>query len=414
MINLVDYITDPENPINNFNVGLQYEYINHNSPASSFYLRCAEKTSDLDLRYESLLRMYFCYSNLGGRDFTCESLLKQAITLCPKKPEGYFLLTQLYERKNDWANVYTFASLALDICDKQSKFVSFIDYPGKHALLFQKAASSWWIGKPKQCRQLYQILLNEHISELSDSYKSLLEHNLSRLGSGPESQAIRPYNKNLKDKFKFTFNGLDLIENNYSQVYQDMFVLTALNGKRNGTYLEIGSSEPFKNNNSALLERVYDWSGVGIEYDENFVKQYKENRKNPVLCVDALVIDYTKLLEKYFPNSNAIDYLQLDIEPPRNTYQALLSIPFDKYKFAVITYEHDYYVDISKSYREKSRDYLESKGYQLVVPNVSPDDNSPFEDWWIHPDLIDKDIINSIVNHTNSDINPAEKLFLNK
>jgi hypothetical protein len=193
-----------------------------------------------------------------------------------------------------------------------------------------------------------------------------------------------------------------------------MFVLTALNGKRNGTYLEIGSSEPFKNNNSALLERVYDWNGVGIEYDENFVKQYKENRKNPVLCVDALVIDYTKLLEKYFPNSNAIDYLQLDIEPPRNTYQALLSIPFDKYKFAVITYEHDYYVDISKSYREKSRDYLESKGYQLVVPNVSPDDNSPFEDWWIHPDLIDKDIINRIIQNTNPEINQAEKLFLNK
>ncbi|NDB61348.1 hypothetical protein EB001_23355, partial [bacterium] len=60
------------------------------------------------------------------------------------------------------------------------------------------------------------------------------------------------------------------------------------------------------------------------------------------------------------------------------------------------------------------RDYLESKGYQLVVPNVSPDDNSPFEDWWIHPDLVDKNTINSILKQTNSEINPAEKLFLNK
>jgi hypothetical protein len=414
MNNLQVYINDPENDLNNFNMGLDYENIKHYSPASSYYLRCAEKTTDLNLRYESLLRLYLCYKNLGGRDYTCESLLKQAISICPLKPEAYYFLTQLYESKFDWANVYTFSCLALDIAKDKTNFISQIYYPGQFALLFQKAASSWWVGKPKQCRQLYQQILNNHINELSDSYKALLENNLSRLGSGPESQAIRTYYKNFREKFKFNFDGLDSIENNYSQVYQDMFVLTVLNGKQNGTYLEIGSSEPFKNNNTALLEKSYNWNGVGIEFDENFVKQYKENRRNPVLCVDAIILNYSKLLEKYFPNTNTIDYLQLDIEPPRNTYQTLISIPFDKYKFAIITYEHDYYVDISKSYREKSRDYLESVGYQLVVPNVSPDENSPFEDWWVHPDLVDKDRINSILKQTQPDINPAENIFLNK
>jgi hypothetical protein len=413
MKELSNYINDPENDLNNFNLGLFYEQQNHYSPASGYYLRCAEKTKNLDLRYESLLRMYYCFKLLGDRDHTCDSLLKQAICLCPQKPEGYFLLTQHYESKSDWLNVYTYSSIALDVCKDASSFISDIDYAGLYCLLFQKAAASWWIGKPKQCRQLYQTLLNEYINQLSDNYKALLENNLSRLGSGPESQAIRPYNKNLKNKLKLTFDGLDSIEHNHSQVYQDMFVLTALNGKRDGTYLEIGSSEPFKNNNTALLEKRFGWTGIGIEYNENFVKQYKENRTNPVLCVDALILDYTKLLNKQFSDSKVIDYLQLDIEPPRNTFQALLSIPFDKYKFAVITYEHDYYVDITKSYRDKSRDYLESMGYQLVVSNVSPDENSPFEDWWIHPDLVDKEIITKILKYTEPDINPAEKLFLN-
>lgn len=412
MNNLYKYIDDPDNPLSNFNLGLDYENSKHFSPASSYYLRCAEKTQDINLQYESLLRLYFCYRNLGSRDYTCETLLKQAISLCPQKPEAYFLLTQLYENKSDWANVYTFSSLALELSKQQTSFISDIDYPGEFGLLFQKAAASWWIGKPKQCRQLYQKILNEYIDQLSDGYKNLLENNLSRLGSGPESQAIRPYNKNLKEKFKFNFNGLDNIENNHSQVYQDMFILTILNGKNNGSYLEIGSSEPFKNNNTALLEKQFGWNGVGIEYSENFVKQYKDHRSNTILCIDALLVNYTKLLEKYFPNTNTIDYLQLDIEPPRNTYQALLSIPFDKYKFAVITYEHDYYVDISKSYRDKSRHYLTELGYKLIISNISPDNNSPFEDWWIHPELVDNKIIDQFKHLKIDEIHQVESIFL--
>ena len=110
-----------------------------------------------------------------------------------------------------------------------------------------------------------------------------------------------------------------------------MFVLTALNGKKCGTYLEIGSSDPFKNNNPALLETKFDWTGLGIEYDEQMVNRYKDSRKNPVLLMDALLIDYNKLLNKYFPNVKHIDYLQLDIDPPQNTYDVLLSITFNKY-----------------------------------------------------------------------------------
>ena len=46
---------------------------------------------------------------------------------------------------------------------------------------------------------------------------------------------------------KYQFPGIDMIENNYSQAFQDMFVLTMLNGKRNGTYVEIGGDHGIYN-----------------------------------------------------------------------------------------------------------------------------------------------------------------------
>ena len=44
--------------------------------------------------------------------------------------------------------------------------------------------------------------------------------------------------KNVEQRFKFP--GFGKIENNYSQCFQDLFVLKCLSGKRKGTYLEIG------------------------------------------------------------------------------------------------------------------------------------------------------------------------------
>ena len=62
--------------------------------------------------------------------------------------------------------------------------------------------------------------------------------------------------------------------------------------------------------------------------------------------------------------------------------------PLVEYKFGVITYEHDYYTDESKSYRDLSRKFLKSKGYKLMVSNIAPNDTDIFEDWWIEPTLI--------------------------
>jgi hypothetical protein len=57
------------------------------------------------------------------------------------------------------------------------------------------------------------------------------------------------------------------------------------------------------------------------------------------------------------------------------------------------------------SYRDKSRRYLKSMGYEILVANVSPNDNSPFEDWWYHPDLIDPEIVNQMKSVSDETVN---------
>jgi hypothetical protein len=64
-----------------------------------------------------------------------------------------------------------------------------------------------------------------------------------------------------------------------------------------------------------------------------------------------------------------------------------------------------------QSFQEKSRVYLENLGYLRVINNVSPDDNRPFEDWWVHPDLVDMNIVNKIMS-INDDIKKAQNIFL--
>ena len=58
-------------------------------------------------------------------------------------------------------------------------------------------------------------------------------------------------------------------------------------------------------------------------------------------------------------------------------------------------FEHDSY-EFGPSIRDISRQYLESFGYVLIVDNVSPLNDKPFEDWWVHPDLIDIETINKM------------------
>ena len=412
-MNILDnYINDNTNDEVIFQLAQWYENQKHYAPASGFYIKCAEFTNDQLLRYKCILRTFLCYKQIGNRDHTCENLLKQAITICPSRREAYFFLSQLHEHRLQWMDSYTYACIGLSLEDSPDSLD--VGYEGEYFLVFQKAVASWWCGKPREARKLLRVLMNDYKDKLNDIYKHLIQQNLSTLGSGPESEAITRYDKSQHDLLRFKFPGSENIEKNFSQVCQDLFILAALQGKTNGTYLEIGAAHSFHNSNTALLEQNFNWTGVGIELNGELALQHFSERKNKIIHGDALTVDYDKLLSETF-SSNIIDYLQLDIEPSKNTFEALLLIPFNKYKFRVITYEHDHYVDMSKIYREKSRRYLESVGYTLVFNDISPHSDCTFEDWWVNKDLIDAEVLKELKSYPAQDINVIKDvMFLKK
>lgn len=220
-------------------------------------------------------------------------------------------------------------------------------------------------------------------------------------------QCGRYFKKDLEN-LKYKFDNLDLIENNYSQAFQDMFVLTMLNGKKNGTYVEVGGDHGVIISNTYLLESVFGWDGVAFEIDEERASGYNSIRNNKCTCTDALTVDYSEIFnQKGF--GKQIDYLQLDIDPAEQTLNCLKQIPLDEYRFSVITYETDLYQD-SPDFAEESREIFASYGYELVVKNVSNQGN-PFEDWYVDPNVVDRKLIDMFKSKSALGIEADKILF---
>ena len=207
------------------------------------------------------------------------------------------------------------------------------------------------------------------------------------------------YNKLIKDA-----ESMRVIQGNltYSQAHQDLFVRIMTEFKKNGIYCEVGGADPKQSNNTFILERDLDWKGVSIEINPELVNYFNKVRNNPCISGDATTFDYSK----YFLNNNfpkQIDYLSLDIDPPHITYKALEKLPLDKYRFSVITYEHEKY-SCGDEFMIKSRRFLESFGYFRVVSNVRCCGRD-FEDWYIDPTSIP---FNLYKKYIQSDIECAE------
>ena len=136
------------------------------------------------------------------------------------------------------------------------------------------------------------------------------------------------------------FEGAGHIRKNYSQAFQDIFVLSILDGLKNGRYLEIGAQRPILNNNTYLLHKKYKWSGISIEIDPAHLFEWRKERpKCELIVADALKINYGEAFANWFRptqassfwtrsfrtqnnvirDDNRIDYLQLDIDPSINT-----------------------------------------------------------------------------------------------
>ena len=99
-----------------------------------------------------------------------------------------------------------------------------------------------------------------------------------------------------------------------SQAGQDRFIVNVLKGKQNGFFLEIGSHDAVYINNSFVLEKIFNWKGIMVEYNEGYLESYKTHRPNSIHVInDARNIDYLNLFKKNNA-PNIVDYLQIDVE----------------------------------------------------------------------------------------------------
>lgn len=405
------FANDPFKDNVNFSVGVYFYEQHHFASALPYFLRSAELSSNDDLVYEALILVSKCLANLGRRKESEKTALLNAISYSPKRHEAYFYLAQLYEHQKDYFNCYAMCNIALSNYNAHN-FLDYLPQIEKYKIKFQLGFASWWVGRFNDSRRIMFELANEYDGSYDPIYKQMIQNNITRLGSGDEFVNYTTENYN---DYQFKFPGLEKVIKNYSQSYQDMFILSILKGKKNGTYLEIGSADPFYGNNTYLLESQFGWEGQAIEILSHEVEKYNRSRKNKAMLKNALEVDYDDLLgemSNYYQNDRCFDYLQVDCEPPAISFEILKKIPWDKYKFAVVTFEHDYYADLEKNIRDDSRAFMKQNGYVLVAGNISMNTFCPYEDWWVHPSLIDKDILKKMKRDKDS-ILPIKKYMLN-
>jgi len=401
---LMNYIKDSKNPLGNFMLGNFYETLGQTASAASFYIRTAEFGDDRLLQYESLIRTALCFNKQGSRVFVVKGILLRAISLIPDRPEAYYLLSRTYERNKDWQEAYTWACVGESLFknDTQFKELHFdTEYPGLYGFTFEKAVSGWWVGLYEESLHLFK-LLNKR-TDMKTVFTESVKNNLKNLW-GTWKDPIR-YDSSMYEKLRFKFDGANIIEQNYSQCYQDMFVLTMLNGKQCGKFIEIGCGDPFFGNNTYLLEKDFGWEGISVDINPETTKKFAANRKSKVLTHDAVTLDYANLLDGDY------DYLQIDCDPPIVSLNVLKRIPFEFHKFAVITFEHDFYNGDNSIVREDARKYLASFGYKMVVGNVAADEYYSFEDWFIHPEMVNANIV-AMMKDESQEPHKADKYML--
>jgi FkbM family methyltransferase len=199
------------------------------------------------------------------------------------------------------------------------------------------------------------------------------------------------------------------------QFGQDLFVLSELEFKRDGFFVDFGATDGFHASNSYLLEKEFGWRGIVAEPARGWHAELKRNRSCSIEtnCVwsesnreltfveaingDFSTIDAFKSVDyhsrarrngrKYKVNTislmdllkkyNApqeIDFLSIDTEG--SEFEILNSFDFNRYRFGVITCEHNF----SPS-REKVSSLLTANGYVRKF-----EDFSNVDDWYVSAD----------------------------
>jgi FkbM family methyltransferase len=193
-----------------------------------------------------------------------------------------------------------------------------------------------------------------------------------------------------------------------AQNFQDIWVLHETGFKKNGFFVEFGATDGITGNNTCLLEKEYEWTGILAEPNPHWHNDLFLNRKCNITkkCVyiksgvevDFLLTDAPDLatikgfgnddewmqarknapsikvptitlfeLLGHYNSPEIIDYISVDTE---GTEYGILNAFFkqnaDKYKVRAITVEHNF-----TPMRDKLFELMTANGYRRVFTEVS-------------------------------------------
>ena len=202
-----------------------------------------------------------------------------------------------------------------------------------------------------------------------------------------ESDYIKNINISISDHLKRIMQ-----EETYSKEHQDLFVKKLIGD--NGFFLDIGCRTPVQENNTKLLESS-GWSGMLFDIEEFFIKQCQEQRLNQSFCVDVTSKEFIEIL-KQNECPKVIDYISMDVDGA--SVQCLKNLLEAGFSFRCMTFEHTWDLKNPKIENciEESRSLLKSFGYNILFEDVTlphgEHAGKAFEDWWIHPELLQTNI----------------------
>jgi FkbM family methyltransferase len=200
-----------------------------------------------------------------------------------------------------------------------------------------------------------------------------------------------------------------------SQLRQDLFVLTHLNFKKSGYFVEFGATNGIDLSNTHLLETRFDWKGILAEPAKCWHPDLVRNRKASIIdtrCVwkksgatlrfsevgyaelstisefnssdshnrrdrleyDVQTVSLIDLLDEH-KAPPVIDFISIDTEG--SEFEILNGFDFARYLFRVITCEHNHTAN-----REKIRSLLTKNGYVQRFEELSQ-----FDDWYVLPGI---------------------------
>ena len=167
---------------------------------------------------------------------------------------------------------------------------------------------------------------------------------------------------------------------NGSKENQDKFAFELIGPS--GIFLDLGSREPVKFNNTVNLEDA-GWTGFLFEIDEQFIRESHKCRSSPAFNIDVTTQKFIDTL-RGATDVTKFDYISMDVDDA--TLDAMKLLLTNDYSFKCMTFEHDAHKDGDEPLRNPSRVLLESYGYVRLfgdVNNAHPGTN--WEDWWIDP-----------------------------